>query len=146
GARARKVRVCEGGRAARLLGVSQSASGRAAGRARLRDSPLRKMGKGWYTGEEVFIIERTAQWTPRAGILTRRRHGKESSSEEEAERRVHEAGSTERRAVGGRGLEGDAAHRGHQEAVGLHQEERPAGQEEQADDQVRRCAEAGVRR
>ena len=49
------------------------------------------------------------------------------------------------RAVGGDRIEGRAAHRGHQEAVGLHQEERPAGQEEPAQHQRRRGAQAGVR-
>ena len=36
---------------------------------------------------------------------------------------------------GGRRRQADSAHRGHQEALGLHQEERPAGPQEQAHDQ-----------
>src|SRR5215208_6225238 len=104
---------------------------------------------GWYTEEEVFIIERIQTAPPSAGgseTFTRRRDGKESSGEAEAQRSVHEAGSTERGAVRGGGLEADPAHGSDQEAVGLHQEERSAGQEEQADDQVRRRVEAGIRR
>ena len=43
------------------------------------------------------------------------------------------------------GAEPVAAHRSHQEAVGLHQGQRPAGRHEQARDQRRRQAAAGVR-
>ena len=53
----------------------------------------------------------------------------------DAERR---AGRRDRRRAGG-------AHRGHQEAVGLHQGQRPAGRGQQARHQRRRQAQAGVR-
>ena len=69
----------------------------------------------------------------------------ESSKQAETERSLHEAGAAERRAVGGRRLKADSADRSHQETVGLHQEERPAGQEEQAHDQRRRQAQGRLR-
>ncbi|CAA9345146.1 MAG: SWIB/MDM2 domain-containing proteins, partial [uncultured Gemmatimonadaceae bacterium] len=42
--------------------------------------------------------------------------------------------------------EPDAAHRGHEEGVGVHPQEQPAGRAEQAADQRRRQPAQGVRR
>jgi hypothetical protein len=68
--------------------------------------------------------------------LPRRRRGKKSEEvQQETERGIHEADDAQRGARRGRRHETAAAHRGHEEAVGVHQTERSAGQEEQTDDQ-----------
>src|SRR5262245_44302605 len=72
--------------------------------------------------------------------LHRRPHGKKDSEEEngpQTECGFHEARDPEYNARAHRWCEGDAADRGHEKALGLHQEERSAGQEEQAPDQCR---------
>src|SRR6185369_15348705 len=80
--------------------------------------------------------------------LHRRPHGKKDSEEEngpQTECGFHEARDPECYACADRWCEADAAHRGHEEALGLHQEERTPGQEEPPSDQRRRQVEGRVR-
>src|SRR5688500_16029103 len=59
-----------------------------------------------------------------SSVFQRRLHGEKEDEYAETERGLHEAGDPQRDAVRGRWREADAADRGHQETVGLHQEER----------------------
>src|SRR6186997_982081 len=79
-------------------------------------------------------------------VFQRRLHGEEKDEYAETECGLHAAGDPQLLAGRGRWREADAADRGYQETVGLHQEEWSAGQEEQTDDQRRRQLEGRVRR
>ena len=57
----------------------------------------------------------------------RREEGPCEEGEARAESGVHEADDAVRSARAGRRCEPDAAHRSHQEALAVHQEEQPAG-------------------
>src|SRR5262249_5172337 len=70
----------------------------------------------------------------------------EGCEEAQTERRVHETGAAGWNALGGRGRQRDAPHRGDQEALGLHPQERPTGREEPSHDQRRRQPQGGLRR
>ena len=70
----------------------------------------------------------------------------QESVEAQTQRSLHETDEHLGPAGQCRRRQAHSAHRGHQETVGLHQEERPPGQEEQAHDQGRRRAQGRVRR
>src|SRR5262249_25434357 len=72
--------------------------------------------------------------------------GQEKEVSSETERGIHEAGHARRGAGRGDRKQSRAADRSDEEAVGLHQEARLAGQEEQEDDQFRPDPEPAVRR
>ena len=71
---------------------------------------------------------------------------KGDKSGKKSKRGIYETVTTKRRPGESRRSKGDSSHASRQEALGIYQEERPAGQEEPAADQRRRQIEAGVRR
>src|SRR5438128_1856456 len=70
-------------------------------------------------------------------VVQRRSDGQKREQENgsETERGLYEASDAKSCARRGRRLQADPADRGHQKALGLHQEERASGREKPADDQ-----------
>src|SRR6185369_10651472 len=98
-----------------------------------------------FSSLECANLRDTTALTP-LSVFKRRVDGQDSEKENrdreeeerpEAKRRVHEARLAEPCAGSGDWGQGGAADRGHQEAVGLYQEERAAGCKEPPDDQGR---------
>src|ERR1700687_4985486 len=71
---------------------------------------------------------------------------KEARRQAQTQRCIHEGNDAVQLLGRRRGQQSAAAHRSHQEDLGLHQEEQAAGLDQQAPDQRRRTREAGFRR
>ena len=110
--------------------AAQDAAGRPAREPRPSTRPRRRQD-----GREDGGGEEGAAKKPPAKKAAAPKAPRKAGAGPQAERR---AGRGDRRRTGG-------AHRGDQEAVGLHQGQRPAGRHQQARDQCRRQAAAGVR-
>src|SRR5262249_3809415 len=71
--------------------------------------------------------------------------GYNGRKETQTKRSIHETGSARFHAGNRSRNKGNPPHRADQKALGIHQEERSSGQEEQKNDQCRRQSEGGIR-